>query len=154
MLKLMSKSFCFLIALLCFSFSCNKKNEYYLTSLTDKNTSFKIAQNIDSIIISEKDNTKNISKSKIFFKINNNYVLKLSDEKHNIYFSTDIHKSLIRNDFSLLNDSIITGNKEGVSFFTEIKSNNKPVNYKYYYDSTFKINRIEYRIGGKTFIYN
>ena len=153
MLKLMNRKIYAIFYFLFFVFSCNKHNEYYLRSSSDKSTFYKIKDSGNSLIITEHDDAKNIVKSRAFFKKNHNYILKASNEKSYIYFSTNIHKDLIKDDFSLLNDSIITGNKINGNYYTEIKSNRKPVLYKYYYDKTFKIIKIEYKIGNKVFKY-
>lgn len=151
--KSMNRKIYVIFAFLFFIFSCNKHNEYYLRSSSDKNTFYKIKDSTNSLIITEHDNAKGIKKSRVFFKKNKNYILKASNEKSYIYFSTNVHKDLIKDDFSLLNDSIITGNKIKGKYYTEVKSNNKPVLYKYYYDEMFKINKIEYKIGNKAFKY-
>lgn len=153
MLKLMNRKNYVVFTFLFFIFSCNKHNEYYLRSSSDKNTFYKIKDSGNSLIITEHDDAKNIAKSRVFLKENHNYVLKVSNEKSYIYFSTNTHKDLIKDDFSLLNDSVTTGNKEKGKYYTEIKSNNKPVLYKYYYNELFKINKIEYKIGNKVFKY-
>ncbi|MGE8553344.1 MAG: hypothetical protein ACN6OB_05320 [Chryseobacterium jejuense] len=151
--KLMNRKIYVLFGFLFFIFSCNKNNEYYLRSSSDKNTLYKIKDSSNYMVMTEHDNTKNITKSKMFLKENHNYVLKASSGKSYIFFSTNIHKDLIKDDFSLLNDSLTTGNKEKGGYYTEIKSNNKPVLYKYYYDETLRINKIEYKIGNKVFKY-
>lgn len=151
--KSMNRKIYVIFAFLFFIFSCNKHNEYYLRSSSDKNTFYKIKDSTNSLIITEHDNAKGIKKSRVFLKKNKNYILKASNEKSYIYFSTNVHKDLIKDDFSLLNDSIITGNKIKGKYYTEVKSNNKPVLYKYYYDEMFKINKIEYKIGNKAFKY-
>ena len=152
MLKLIDRKIYVFFTFLFFILSCNKYNEYYLKSSSDKNTLYKIKDDGNSIIITEYDEAKNITKSRVFLYENHNYVLKESGKSY-IYFSTNIHKDLIKDDFSLLNDSITTGNKEKEEYYTEIKSNNKPILYKYYYDEIFKINKIEYKIGNKVFKY-
>ncbi len=153
MQKLMNRKVYIFFTFLFFIFSCNKHNEYYLRSSSDKNTFYKIKNSGNSLIITEHDDVKNIAKTRVFLKEKHNYILKASNEKSYIYFSTNIHKDLIKDDFSLLNDSVITGNKIKENYYTEIKSNNKPVFYKYYYDEIFKINKIEYKIGNKVFKY-
>lgn len=151
--KLMNRRIYKLYSLLFFISSCSKHNEYYLRSSSDKNTLYQVKKNGNSLRITEYDDAKSIAKTRMFVKENNNYVFTASNGKTYIYFSTNIYKDLIKDDFSLLNDSVTTGNEEKGLYYTVIKSNNKPVLYKYYYDDKLKINKIEYKIGNRVFIY-
>nr|WP_199162417.1 hypothetical protein [Elizabethkingia sp. ASV34] len=152
--KLINKifpTFSILILLL----SCKEnKTKYFLKSKDDKNTIYKVELLKKEIIITELSKKENIKKVNVYYKVGRDYVLRTSGRKPIVYFSLNSNQDFIKDDFSLLNDSIITGNSENNIFFTKRKSNNKPIEYSYYYDKDFFITKIIYHIGTKEIIYN
>ena len=144
----------FSIIIIC---SCNQKKENYF--LKDKNNNIiEIVSNKDKLSIFEYDNSKKM-KLRDLVKINNDYfddnILKKKGNYTDsyIFLSKNKKKYLVIDKHSLLNNSIIIGNKEKEMYYTEIKSNEKPVNFKYYYNKNYEIKKITIKIGKKIQIY-
>lgn len=144
--------FIFLIILF---YSCKNKNESYL--LKNKNGEIiEIVNHEDKLSIFEYDNTKKLLLRDLV-KVNNEYydidILKKNTNKSNSHLFLSKNKFLVVDRHSLLNDSMIIGNKEYGFFYTEIKSNNKPVIFKYYYNNSYEIKKIKIIIGKNIQIY-
>ncbi|MCA6423750.1 MAG: hypothetical protein IM568_13190 [Flavobacterium sp.] len=136
---------------------CNQESESYF--LKDKNNNtVEIIRNKDKLSIFEYDNSKKMELRDLV-KINDDYfddnVLerKRNDTNSYLFLSKCKKKYLVIDKHSLLNDSIIIGNKENEMYYTEIKSNEKPVNFKYYYNKNYEIKKITIKIGKKIRIY-
>lgn len=137
--------------------SCNQKRESYF--LKDQNNNIvEIIRNDDTLYIFEYDKTRKIEWKKLV-KINDEYFdfdilkRKRNDANFYLFFSKTKFKYRIINKFSLINDSIIVGNNEGEMYYTEIKSNEKPVNFKFYHSKDFVITKITTKIGKDMSIY-
>lgn len=140
--------------------SCSQDGKcYFLKNQYDKNCFFEIIKKKDSIFIYEhyKDNKRDLRMT--LLKYNDGYVnilclkQKKKDTINFFFLSKSKSKYLITDRFSLLNDSVITGNKEGGMFYTEIKANEKPVNYRYYHNENFEIKKIVLKIGKDIYLF-
>jgi hypothetical protein len=147
------------VMLISIQYSCkDKSNKYYLLNSEDKSTYFEVIYENNCLKIFERFNKK--SKLKVDLILHDDeyihkidYNTKKTSKKSYVFLSTKKHTKLLEDDFSLLNDSIITGNTDGELYFTVVKSNLKPVKYKYFYDKEYRVKKIIYNLGNKVAVY-
>lgn len=150
-IKLIIKSNLVLVFFLAL-FSCNKETVLYLKE--DKNDFLRIVKESNSIKIYE----KNLNRpTKVLSFINGEYYIgnvhKINNDTY-VFLSTKKKYELeFIDNFSLLNDSIKIKKLGANNYITEIKSNKKPINYKYFYDKDFNIYKLIYKKGNHQYIY-
>lgn len=133
------------------NFSCSHKKEDILYLKNDHSKFLKIYYKNDVIEINENNSYRPI---KIFKSYKEEYYLGNKEKKPLVFLSNKKnYKYSLYDQFSLLDDSIIIKSMDNNNYSTFVKSNKKPVMVKYFYNKEYKINKIIYKIGKKSLIY-
>jgi hypothetical protein len=136
--------------------SCKKEEKYYLEN--QEGNRIEILKENNKLSIFEYDKSKKYllrSLVKIDDEYFDNFNLnqRLNNKDTFLFLSKNKYIYVLKDKKSLLNDSMKIGFRNQGMYYTEVKSIEKPVNFKYYYDDNYDIKKIIINIGGKTKIF-